>query len=760
MDSTSIPDAPTDVTSRLTDGVDGLRVGVVKELFLEGTEPGVLARVREGLDRLERLGARLEECSLPSFEYALSAYYLIAPAECSSNLARYDGVRWGLRAKDSADVVDMMQRTRQAGFGAEVKRRVMLGTYALSAGYYDAYYGQAQKVRTLVRRELEAAYERFDLLVGPTAPTVAFPIGEKADDPLAMYLNDVFTIPVNLAGNAAVSVPAGLSDGLPVGLQLIAPALGEATMLRAAWAFEQDLGLSTRPVTPHGAPAPGPRRRRSRGGTPVTAPVASEVGARRYETVIGIETHCELGTATKMFCACPTAFGAGPNTQTCPVCLGEPGSLPVANGRAVEYAARIGLALHCRIAERSQFHRKNYFYPDMPKNYQISQYDEPLCVGGWLDVDVEGEVRRIGITRVHLEEDTGKSLHVGATGRIHGADYSLVDYNRAGIPLVEIVSEPDLRTADEARAYAEELRAVLLALGVSDAKLEEGSMRFDVNVSIRPVGHAELGTKIELKNLNSLRSLHRAVAYEADRQRRVLAEGGRLTQETRHWDEGASRTEPMRSKEFATDYRYFPEPDLVPIEATASWVGGLRADLPELPAEGRARLAEATGLPAKEVGWLVRDPEVLAYFQAVATGRDPKTAAGWVMGELQRDLREFGHTMASNPVGPERLGQLLDMVSAGTVSATAAKDVLAEMFNSEASPSTIVERKGLAQISDSGELEAVVARVVAANPDLAEKFRGGKRGVLGALVGQVMRETRGRANPKLVSDLLERIIGG
>jgi aspartyl-tRNA(Asn)/glutamyl-tRNA(Gln) amidotransferase subunit B len=491
----------------------------------------------------------------------------------------------------------------------------------------------------------------------------------------------------------------------------------------------------------------------------VTAAVAEEAGTRRFETVIGIETHCELGTATKMFCACPSVFGAEPNTRVCPVCLGEPGSLPVANGRAVELAARIGLALHCRIAERSQFHRKNYFYPDMPKNYQISQYDEPLCVDGWLDVDVEGEVRRIGITRVHLEEDTGKSLHVGATGRIHGADYSLVDYNRAGIPLVEIVSEPDLRTADEARAYAEELRAVLLALGVSDAKLEEGSMRFDVNVSIRPVGQAEFGTKIELKNLNSLRSLHRAVAYEAERQRRVLAEGGKLVQETRHWDEGAGRTEPMRSKEFATDYRYFPEPDLVPIEATAGWVDGLRADLPELPAERRARLAEATGLPAKEVGWLARDPDVLAYFEAVAAGRDPKVAAAWVMGELQRDLREFDHTMASNPVGPERLGQLLDLLAAGTVSATAAKDVLAEMFSSEAAPATIVERKGLAQISDSGELEAVVARVVAANPDLAEKFRSGKRGVLGAMVGQVMRETRGRANPKLVSDLLERAIG-
>ncbi|HZA84879.1 MAG TPA: Asp-tRNA(Asn)/Glu-tRNA(Gln) amidotransferase subunit GatB, partial [Actinomycetes bacterium] len=415
---------------------------------------------------------------------------------------------------------------------------------------------------------------------------------------------------------------------------------------------------------------------------------------------------------------------------------------------------------HCRVAERSQFHRKNYFYPDMPKNYQISQYDEPLCVGGRLDVDVDGEVRRVGITRVHLEEDTGKTLHVGATGRIHGADYALIDYNRAGIPLVEVVSEPDLRSAEEARAYAEELRSVLLALGVSDAKLEEGSMRFDVNVSIRPVGHAEYGTKVELKNLNSLRSLHRAVAYEAERQRRVLADGGRLVQETRHWDEGAGRTEPMRSKEFATDYRYFPEPDLVPIQATAAWVDGLRADLPELPAERRARLAEATGLPATEVGWLARDLDVLAYFQAVADGRDPKLVAAWVMGELQRGLREFGHTMASNPVGPERLGQLLDLVTAGTVSATAAKDVLAEMFTSEVAPATIVQRKGLAQISDTGELEAVVARVVAANPDLADKFRGGKRGVLGALVGQVMRETRGRANPKLVSDLLERAIGG
>jgi aspartyl-tRNA(Asn)/glutamyl-tRNA(Gln) amidotransferase subunit B len=478
---------------------------------------------------------------------------------------------------------------------------------------------------------------------------------------------------------------------------------------------------------------------------------------RQYETVVGIETHCELSTRTKMFCSCQTTFGAEPNTQVCPVCLGEPGSLPVVNGKAIEFASLIGLALHCRIAERSQFHRKNYFYPDMPKDYQISQYDEPLCVGGYLDVPVEGEIRRVGITRAHLEEDTGKSMHIGATGRIHGAEYSLVDYNRAGIPLVEIVSEPDMRSADEARAYAEELRAVLLALGVSDAKLEEGSMRFDVNVSIRPAGSVELGTKVELKNLNSLRSLYRAVGYESERQRLVLAEGGRLTQETRHWDESTGRTEPMRSKEYAMDYRYFPEPDLVPIEASPEWVNGVRASLPELPAERRARLAEATGLGPKEVGWLARDPDVLAYFEAAAEGRDPRVVAGWVMGELQRGLREHGR-MRDNLVSPDRLGELIDLIQAGTLSATAAKDVLAEMFTSEASPTRIVERKGMAQISDTGALQEIVAKVVAANPDLVEKFRGGKAGVLGAMVGQVMHETRGRANPKLVNELLVRAI--
>jgi aspartyl-tRNA(Asn)/glutamyl-tRNA(Gln) amidotransferase subunit B len=492
----------------------------------------------------------------------------------------------------------------------------------------------------------------------------------------------------------------------------------------------------------------------------VTATAEPTVETRHYETVIGIETHCELSTATKMFCDCPTAFGAEPNTQVCPVCLGEPGSLPVANGRAVEFAARIGLALNCRIAERSQFHRKNYFYPDMPKNFQISQYDEPICVGGWLDVPVEdGGTTRVGITRAHMEEDTGKSLHVGATGRIHDAAYSLVDYNRAGIPLVEIVSEPDMRSAEEARAYAEELRAVLLSLDVSDAKLEEGSMRFDVNISIRPVGHAGFGTKVELKNLNSLRSLYRAVGYEAERQRQVLASGGTLVQETRHWDEAAGRTEPMRSKEGATDYRYFPEPDLVPIVATPEWVERVRSALPELPAERRSRVTEASGLDARTVAWLTRDLATLAYFERAAAGRDPKVVATWVMGELQRVLREQDADVTTTLVTPERLGELLDLLAAGTISATAAKDVLAELATSDASARTIVERKGLGQVSDTAELEGAVAKVVAGNPDLVAKYRGGKTGVLGALVGQVMRETGGRANPQVVRELLERQAG-
>lgn len=481
--------------------------------------------------------------------------------------------------------------------------------------------------------------------------------------------------------------------------------------------------------------------------------------AVEYETVIGIETHCELSTATKMFCSCPTAFGAEPNTQVCPVCLGEPGTLPVPNRRAVEMGARIGLALGCRIAERSQFHRKNYFYPDMPKNYQISQYDEPLCSDGVLEVVVDGEPFRVGITRAHLEEDTGKSLHMSTSGRIHGASASLLDYNRAGIPLVEIVSEPDLRTPAQARAYAEELRLVLVSLGVSDAKLEEGSMRFDVNVSVRQRGAPEFGVKVELKNLNSLRSLERALAYETRRQIEMVEAGDLIVQETRHFDERTGETSTMRVKEGATDYRYFPEPDLVPIVATAQWVQAQRDLLPELPAARRARLAASSGLGSKEVAWLARDVAACSYFEAVAQGRDPRVVAGWVMGELQGALREHGMTMADNPVSAARLGELLDLVAEATLSATSAKQVLAELFTTTEAPRVLVTRKGLGQVSDRDELQAAVTSVCQANAELVEKYRAGKQTVIGALVGQVMRATGGRGNPALVRELLVAHLG-
>ncbi len=465
---------------------------------------------------------------MPAFGYGLTAYYLIAPAEASSNLARYDGVRYGLRV-DAADTAAMNTATRDAGFGAEVKRRIMLGTYALSAGYYDAYYGKALKVRRLIAEDFARAYEDADVLLTPTAPTVAFPLGAKTDNPLAMYLCDVYTMPSPLAGHPAISVPFGTGEGgLPIGVQVLAPALAEPLMYRVAAALEtavhDELGKEE--------------------SMTITETAGSTALIDGFELVIGLEVHVELATVTKLFSGSPNHFGDEPNTNIDPVTLGLPGSLPVLNRRAVELAIRIGLALHCDVRP-CLFHRKNYFYPDMPKDYQISQYDQPLNVEGWLELP---SGKRVGIERAHMEEDTGKSTHVGGTGgRIHGSDYSLVDYNRAGVPLVEIVSRPDLGTSEEARQYVSELRAILLAIDASDAKMEEGSMRVDANVSVRRPGE-ELGTRCEIKNLNSVRSLGRAIEYEARRQIVLLTDGERVRQETRHWNENDGRTHTLRTQ--------------------------------------------------------------------------------------------------------------------------------------------------------------------------------------------------------------------
>ena len=476
--------------------------------------------------------------------------------------------------------------------------------------------------------------------------------------------------------------------------------------------------------------------------------------ANGYEVVIGLECHVELATASKMFCSCPTTFGGEPNTRTCPVCLGEPGSLPVANRKAVEYTMLIGLALGCEVAPRSLFHRKNYFYPDMPKNYQISQYDLPLCVNGHLEVAVDGAGSRVGITRVHLEEDTGKTLHIGATGRIHEALYSLVDYNRAGIPLVEIVSEPDIRSPAEAQRYVSELRSILEALGVSDVRMEEGSMRCDANVSLRRPGEA-FGTKVEIKNLNSIRSVGRALAFEIERQTAALTKGEPLVQETRHFDEAAGVTKTLRSKEEAFDYRYFPEPDLVPIEPEREWVERLRSALPELPAARRGRIAADHGLTDDQAALVGASGASLAYFDGLlAAGIDPREAAVWMTGELARALNTAGVSIDEARIGAPALAKLIALVRDGTINRNTAKKVFQDAFAAGADPVALVSERGLAQVSDESAIASVVAEVLAANAAMVDRLRAGEEKLFNALFGQVMKALKGQGNPDAVRRVL------
>jgi aspartyl-tRNA(Asn)/glutamyl-tRNA(Gln) amidotransferase subunit B len=472
-----------------------------------------------------------------------------------------------------------------------------------------------------------------------------------------------------------------------------------------------------------------------------------------FETVIGLECHVELSTATKMFCDCPNEFGAPPNTHTCPVCLGHPGSLPVPNRASIESTIKIGLALGSEIAPRALFHRKNYFYPDMPKNFQISQYDLPLCAGGHLDIEVDGETRRVGMTRVHLEEDTGKTAHAGTTGRIAEAEYALVDYNRAGVPLVEVVSEPDMRSAEEARAYFTELRALLEALGVSDVRMEEGSLRCDCNISTRPIGNPEYGVKVEIKNLNSIRSLYNAVRFEEDRQRRALRDGEPLTQETRHWDEDKGVTSPLRSKEYAFDYRYFPEPDLPPVEPEPAWIAEIRASLPELP---RARRGRYEDLGLKPVtARLVAMPEWWRFFEeSMELGAEPVAAANWITQDLAGLLNEHHVELQDSRITAQHVADLVRLAADGTISSAGAKQAMTEAFETGKPIEDIVDERGLKQVSDTSSLEPIIDEAIAENPGPVQQFRGGKEGALNALVGHVMKKTRGSANPKLVQELL------
>jgi aspartyl-tRNA(Asn)/glutamyl-tRNA(Gln) amidotransferase subunit B len=486
--------------------------------------------------------------------------------------------------------------------------------------------------------------------------------------------------------------------------------------------------------------------------------VPFEEATRRYEPVIGLETHVELGTASKMFCGCPTAFGAEPNSAVCPVCLGLPGSLPVINQAAIEYTIRIGLALNCSIASWCRFARKNYFYPDMPKNFQISQYDEPLCTDGWIDVETGGRTVRVGIERVHLEEDTGKSLHVGgSTGRIHGADYSLVDYNRAGIPLVEVVTKPVPGTGALApviaRAYVTELRDLMRALEVSDVRMEQGSLRCDVNTSIAPAGSA-WGTRTETKNVNSLRSIERAVRFEIERQAAVLDAGGRVVQETRHFHEDTGTTTAGRSKEEAQDYRYFPEPDLVPVAPAAEWVERIRAALPELPAARRARLGAELGLSETDMAALRNAGALDLVAETVAAGASPAQARNWWLTELSRRANESGVDLSALRVTPAQVARICALVDSGALNNKLARQVLDGVLAGEGSPDDVVSGRGLAVVTDPSVLAAAVDEAIAAHPEVAQKVRDGKVAAAANLVGAVMKATRGRADAGAVRELI------
>ncbi|GAB3225690.1 Asp-tRNA(Asn)/Glu-tRNA(Gln) amidotransferase subunit GatB [Glycomyces halotolerans] len=485
---------------------------------------------------------------------------------------------------------------------------------------------------------------------------------------------------------------------------------------------------------------------------------AYEAAVEAYEPVLGLETHIELDTETKMFCGCSTTFGAEPNTQVCPVCLALPGALPVANRAAVEATMKIGLALNCRIAEWTRFARKNYFYPDMPKNFQTSQYEEPLCEDGYVDVVVDGKEYRVEIERVHLEEDTGKTLHVGgATGRIHGATESLVDYNRAGIPLVEIVTKPvpgaGALAPEVARAYVAELRDIVRSLGVSDVRMEQGSLRCDVNLSLNKPGEP-WGTRTETKNVNSLRSVDRAVRYEIRRQAALLDEGGKIHQETRHFHETTGETSPGRSKEEATDYRYFPEPDLAVMEPDREWVDKLRASLPEPPRRRRERLQAEWGLGDKEMQSVVNADAVDLIAATIAAGAAASSAVKWWLGELSRRANETGTELGALAITPEQVAALQTMVDEGRLNDKLARQVIDGVLAGEGEPADVAAARGLEVVSDTGALEAAVDEAIAANPDVAEKIRGGKHAAAGALIGAVMKTTKGQADAGAVRKII------
>lgn len=477
----------------------------------------------------------------------------------------------------------------------------------------------------------------------------------------------------------------------------------------------------------------------------------------KYETVVGLEVHTELKTKSKIFCGCTTEFGGAPNTHVCPVCLGLPGVLPVINKKVVDYAIKVGLALHCDILQFNKFDRKQYYYPDLPKNFQTSQYDLPICLNGYLDIEVDGNTRRIGITRIHMEEDAGKLVHSGNT--ISDSNSSNVDYNRTGVPLLEIVSEPDIRSGAEAKAYVEKLRSILQYLDVSDCRMEEGSLRCDANISIRLMGDTKLGTKSEIKNMNTLTGIQKGIEYEALRQAQLIEDGGSVVQETRTWDDAQGITLSMRKKEKENDYRYFPEPDLVPIIISDEQIEAARQSLPELPDQKLARFIEELKLSREDATILTSTRQSAEYFEsAIAAGSDPKTVANWMLGDLSKMVNENNLTFDKAKVTPQQLSAMITLIEKGTISGKIAKKVIVSMWNTGKDADTIVKEEGLVQITDTSAIEEIVKQVIANNPKPVEDVKSGNNKAIGFLVGQVMKESKGRANPGLVNQLLQKLL--
>jgi aspartyl-tRNA(Asn)/glutamyl-tRNA(Gln) amidotransferase subunit B len=473
----------------------------------------------------------------------------------------------------------------------------------------------------------------------------------------------------------------------------------------------------------------------------------------KYEAVIGLEVHAQLLTESKIFCSCSTKFGAPPNTHVCPICLGMPGVLPVLNKRVVEFAMKMALATHCRINPFSVFARKNYFYPDLPKGYQISQYEYPLAEDGWVEIEVNGQKKKIGIIRIHMEEDAGKLIHDPYK------PISYVDFNRTGVPLIEIVSKPDIRSPEEAVAYLKKLRTILRYLGICDGNMEEGSFRCDANISLRPVGSEKFGTKTELKNMNSFRHVQRALAYEIERQAAILDEGGSIVQETRLWDESKGITRSMRGKEEAHDYRYFPDPDLVPVEIDEAWIEEVRKTLPELPDEKKERFIKQYNLRSYDADVLTSSKELADYFEAVVKACDnPKLASSWVMSELLGKLHQDKKEITECPIPPERLGELIKLIADGTISGKIGKTVFEEMYETGAAPSEIVKKKGLVQITDENVLREIAEKILAAHPKEVEQYKAGKEKLLGFFIGQMMKETKGKANPQLANKIFKELL--